>query len=269
MTLGRQRLARAAATGVLFVLAGGCSAGGTSEEAGGGTRAMGNPAADHEAGRLGARPRASAQGVPARGMRRLGGEAASGHLYVPASYKRSRPAPLVLGLHGAGGDGTGAISRLVPHADETGAILLAPKSRGRTWDVILDGFGPDVELIDRLLARVFRRYAIDADRVGVQGFSDGASYALSIGLINGDLFRHVVAFSPGFMEADDPHGSPVFFITHGTEDPILPIDQTSREIVPTLREEGYEVTYREFEGRHEVPNQLVPEAFAWLSQDGQ
>lgn len=33
------------------------------------------------------------------------------------------------------------------------------------------------------------------------GFSDGASYALSLGLPNGNLFSHIVAFSPGFMRA--------------------------------------------------------------------
>ncbi len=36
-----------------------------------------------------------------------------------------------------------------------------------------------------------------------QGFSDGASYALSLGVPNGDLFTHIVAFSPGFMRLPD------------------------------------------------------------------
>jgi predicted esterase len=36
--------------------------------------------------------------------------------------------------------------------------------------------------------------------LAVSGFSDGASYALSIGPANGDLFTHVMAFSPGFAD---------------------------------------------------------------------
>jgi poly(3-hydroxybutyrate) depolymerase len=40
---------------------------------------------------------------------------------------------------------------------------------------------------------------VDPQRICVSGFSDGASYALSLGLANGDLFTHVAAFSPGFM----------------------------------------------------------------------
>ena len=66
------------------------------------------------------------------------------------------------------------------------------------------------------------------------------------------------------MDTRNPHGSPSFFITHGTEDPKLPIDQTSREIVPELRAMGYAVTYREFPGKHEIPHNLELEALSWL-----
>jgi phospholipase/carboxylesterase len=60
-------------------------------------------------------------------------------------------------------------------------------------------FGPDVDYINRSLQHVFERYTVDPNRLGIAGFSDGASYALSLGLPNGDLFSHIIAFSPGFM----------------------------------------------------------------------
>jgi predicted esterase len=84
-------------------------------------------------------------------------------------------------------------------ADEAGLVLLAPESRGTTWDVLRGGYGPDVAFIDRALEQTFGRYAVDPRRLAVGGFSDGASYALSLGITNGDLFGHVLAFSPGFM----------------------------------------------------------------------
>jgi hypothetical protein len=43
-----------------------------------------------------------------------------------------------------------------------------------------------------------------------------------LGLINGDLFTHVMAFSPGFLVADRRDGRPAIFISHGTPDAILP-----------------------------------------------
>src|SRR3712207_7974813 len=50
------------------------------------------------------------------------------------------------------------------------------------------------------------------------GFSDGASYALSLGIPNGDLFTHLVAFSPGFAAPDGQRGHPRVFVGHGVDD---------------------------------------------------
>ena len=96
------------------------------------------------------------------------------------------------------------------------------------------------------------------DSVG--GFSDGASYALSLGVMNGDFFTHVLAFSPGFFRALEPHGRPRIYISHGTNDRVLPIDPCSRRIVAQLKGAGYDVTYKEFNGGHTVPEERRHEA---------
>ena len=132
------------------------------------------------------------------------------------------------------------------------------------WDLILDEYGPDVALIDRALARIFAQYTIEAGRVALGGFSDGASYALSLGLTNGDLFGSLIAFSPGFMKPAHRRNAPRFFISHGTEDHALPIDQTSRRIVPELERNGYQVRYREFAGGHSIPAEIAREAVEWF-----
>jgi phospholipase/carboxylesterase len=174
------------------------------------------------------------------------------------------PIPFVLMLHGAGGDGRGALGPFLERAEEAGVILLGPDSRGRTWDVLLGGYGLDVAFIDRALEQTFRRYAIDPDRVAVEGFSDGASYALGLGTANGDLFRRVVAFSPGYVPQSPAVGQPAIYVSHGVGDTVLPIDRCSRRIVPALRARGYDVRYHEFAGGHDVPVDISAEAFAWL-----
>lgn len=120
-------------------------------------------------------------------------------LYVPPGLRAGQPAPLVVALHGAGGVAEGALSLLQPFADEHRLVLLAPASRQATWDGIRGGYGSDVGGIDRALDRVFRTVPVDPERVGIAGFSDGASYALGLGLANGELFHHLIAFSPGFI----------------------------------------------------------------------
>jgi phospholipase/carboxylesterase len=184
---------------------------------------------------------------------------------VPVGYRPEQPAPFVMSLHGAGGNETSGLYPLRDLSDEAGLILLSPTSRRTTWDVIRGGYGPDVSFIDRALVAAFARCAVDLDRLAVAGFSDGASYALSLGITNGDLFGHVMAFSPGFMAPADQRGEPRIFISHGVKDQVLAIDRTSRRIVPQLERAGYDVQYREFDGPHTVPPEIAREALDWFA----
>ena len=215
-------------------------------------------------GRLAARPRATVK-TSATGERALGlGGARDAILQVPAQAT-SGPLPLFVLLHGANGTGAGVLRRLGSAADRMGIAVLAPDSRDSSWDAIRGDFGPDVTFVNRALERVFDSVAVDPQRVAVGGFSDGATYALSLGLINGDLFHRVVAFSPGFVVEGTSHGRPDFFISHGTADPILPIESCSRLIVPSLRTRGYDVTFREFDGGHDVPAGIALDAMRWVA----
>ena len=182
------------------------------------------------------------------------------YLYVPPTLDAAAPAPLVVVLHGAGGTAAPALQMLQAEADRWGAILLAPQSRKLRWDAIEGGFGPDVAFISRALSRVLASYRIDRTHLALAGISDGATYALSLGLANGDLFGHVMAFSPGFVAPTRRVGMPRFYVSHGTQDRILPIDECSRVIVPQLRGHGYDVQYDEFEGGHRLPPDLAARA---------
>src|SRR5918997_1310676 len=137
------------------------------------------------------------------GLHELGSDdvPAEGYLYLPAGYRGETPTPLVLLLHGAGEDARDGLAQLRGQADEAGIVLLASSSRGPTWDSILarGRYGQDAAAIDRALGHAFSRCKVDPERVALAGYSDGASYALSLGLANGDLFSHVLAFSPGFL----------------------------------------------------------------------
>jgi phospholipase/carboxylesterase len=215
-------------------------------------------------GQLASRPAApSADAGP--GVHRLGLDAGrDAVLFVPDGLADTRPAPFALMLHGAGGTGQGALGIARGLADELGVVALAPDSRGRTWDIILGAYGPDVDFLNRALDAAFRRAAVDTNRIAIGGFSDGASYALSLGVANGDLFTHVLAFSPGFMAPPAQQGAPRVYVSHGTADTVLPIASCSRRLVPRMQSAGYEVHYREFEGPHTVPAAISREAFEWF-----
>jgi len=186
-----------------------------------------------------------------------------GLYYIPSGYKADLRSPLWVVLHGAGGSAQ-TTQYLFALADEFGVVLLAPDSRDeRTWDGVLRNWGPDVEYIAAAVGHVARLCAIDRSRMTLAGFSDGASYALELGITYGDQFTRIVAMSPGVMQPMGARGKPKIFISHGTGDGVMPIDVTSRQFVPRLKKLGYDVTYREYDGSHRPSPPIVREAFQW------
>ncbi len=202
-------------------------------------------------GRLRSRPAAMSDGasLPA-GVHALDlGPGAEALLAVPVGP--SEPRPLLVFLHGAGGSGAFSLRTVGAVAGARGIVVLVPSSVGSTWDLIAGGLGPDVSLIDAALEQAFGRTAVTRTALG--GFSDGASYALSLGLANGDLFETVLAFSPGFVAPPRREGRPRVWITHGTRDRVLPVDRCGRRVARRLSADGYAVTYEEVDGGHVIP----------------
>ena len=176
--------------------------------------------------------------------------------------------PLLLMLHGATQRADDMFWYLGSAPEEAGVVILAPNARDTTWDAIGGSFGEDIACLNQALERVFETVAIDPARIAVGGFSDGASYGLSLGVINGDLFSRVAAFSPGFLISGNPHGKPRIFISHGTRDHILPIDRCGRRVAAGLIANGYDVTFREFDGDHEIPEPVAREGMKWIASSG-
>ena len=180
-------------------------------------------------------------------------------VFVPSSLLPT--SPLLVFFHGAGGSAATSLPLVETAADQHGCLVLLPTSTAPTWDFIAGGWGPDVARIDAALAIVFDRFAVSDAAFG--GFSDGASYALSIGLANGDLAHTLLAFSPGFAVPPDLLGRPRIWISHGTQDAVLPIDRCARPTARSLSQAGYHVNYQEFVGPHTVPPDCVDRAVRW------
>jgi predicted esterase len=188
-----------------------------------------------------------------------------GFIYVPPNYSATRPAALIVLCHGAGRSSTDwTTAPLDMLFGDRNIVVVAPDSRELSWDIRYGSYGPDVEFIDFALSYAFARCAIDPSKIAIGGFSDGASYAVSLGLTNGDLFTHVVGFSPGFYVPDTIRGKPRVFLSHGTSDPVLPFNWTSTQLAPALTNSGYSVKFVQFEGGHQIPLAVATEAMDWF-----
>ncbi len=180
---------------------------------------------------------------------------------VTAGTRKGKKA-LVVVLHGAGGSADSGLAAFETW-NAPGLVLVAPASKDYTWSGVL-GSDADLAGVNGALAKAYAHCPIDQRRIAIGGFSDGASYALSLGLASGDLFRSVIAFSPGGIVGSGQNGRPRFFVSHGTRDTVLPFGRTRGSIVPQLRKAGYPVTFRSFAGGHEVPPAIGKAAQRWF-----
>jgi len=154
-----------------------------------------------------------------------------------------------------------------------GLVLLAPDSAGETWDAVETAKEPpsidsplanrlshrfvssrDEKRVDAAIASLAGIVPIDRARTVLAGFSDGATFALAMGLSSAEHFAAVIAWSPGIAIRDvSPARGRRVFVSHGRQDPILKFDVTCGEIVPLLQSEGADVTFLPFDGGHDAP----------------
>lgn len=211
-------------------------------------------------GRLDSRPDQPTGAAPGPGVTRLDlGPGAEALLAVPPGDPR--PRPLLVFFHGAGGTAEQSLAAVAELVTARDVLVLAPTSIGTTWDLIDGGLGRDVAVLDAALAQVFATCPVS--QVALAGFSDGGSYALSLGVANGDLATAVLAFSPGFVSSPGRYGRARFWLSHGTDDPVLPVDRCGRRVSAELLADGYDVTYEEFVGGHVITPELVTAGLDW------
>jgi predicted esterase len=189
-------------------------------------------------------------------------------LVVPEGLDPNIQVPLVVLFHGGGGSAEKVLPMMEEHALEKRFLLLVPQSQFVTWDIVIAGSGPDIERLDRALAAVAARYRLDPAHIAFAGWSDGASYALTIGLSNGRFVTHILAFSGGFMTVLMPEGAPRVFISHGLQDQQLPIETSGRKHARQLEEAGYDVRYVVFNGPHKPQPPIIAMAVDAFLADG-
>lgn len=163
-------------------------------------------------------------------------------LYVPRSYDRTRPAPLVISMHGAGGwpvqhRDLSLWNRL---ADEHGFIVVYPAgtagSGPRTWRV---GPGPalmkDVRFISELIDTLQASYNIDARRIYANGLSNGGGMSFVLSCTLSDRIAAVglvgSALTLPWTWCKDERSVPMIAF-HGTDDEFTPYDGGKSFVTP-------------------------------------
>lgn len=207
---------------------------------------------------------------------RLLSEGSSGsvyYLYVPSTYRKEKPAPVIVSCHGT--DPFDTADRQVGEwkmlAEQHGCILVCPRLSGT--DGII-GSGPvsamleDEKIILSIMRDLCYRYNIDRRNILMTGFSGGGFPVYFVGLRHPDIFTAVVARNCNFNQGNIQDWYPMdalrtpIMVYWGEIDP-APIKSQSQQAVMYLRSAGFMVDTDEIKGTGHTRHPEVAMNF-WL-----
>ena len=160
-------------------------------------------------------------------------------LYVPKSYDRSKPTPLLISLHpgAARPELEMEISGWNELADGHGFIVVYPSGSDfpRVWPMGPRSLGRDVRFISDLIDKLEAEYNIDPKRIYADGMSIGGGMAFALSCRLSDRIAAVGAVAAAQMlpweECKDPRPAPTVAF-HGTTDRAAPYKGGPSPIAP-------------------------------------
>jgi len=115
------------------------------------------------------------------------------------------------------------------------------------------------------------QYPIDKNHLYLLGFSMGTVMSYALALTRPTLFRGIVANS-GYIPENthltflwDQVPSTEFLVTHGAQDPVIPI-QFARRARQLLEEGHARFTYKEYSMAHEISQESLDDFGTWLTR---
>jgi polyhydroxybutyrate depolymerase len=157
-------------------------------------------------------------------------------VYAPPSYHPAIPNPVVLALHGGGGNAEGSVDyfQLTEKSDQEGFIVVYPEGTGRrvlgklfgSWNAGrccapgMDENVDDVGFLSSLMDKLTTDFNVDPNRIYVLGMSNGAQMAFRLAC---ELANEIAAIGTSgsigsYDECNPSRPVPVIHI-QGREDP--------------------------------------------------
>lgn len=193
-------------------------------------------------------------------------------MFIPTGYDKKKKWPLVVALHGMGGDENSFFSaynngEMKKYAEQRGYLIVCPKGRGPTSMYLASA---ETDVLD-VIAEMKREFSIDEDRIYLTGHSMGGYGTWSIAVNHPDIFAAIAPISGGgnpFVMAKLKGAAHIpQLVIHGDNDPTVSVEE-SRKMVKAAKELGIKVKYNEIPGG-DHSNIVVPgfkDVFDWFDE---
>jgi len=200
---------------------------------------------------------------------KVNGKPYSYALHVPETPHPGKSYPLIVILHGAGGNGDAILPQWVQRLQEDFIIACPSYPMGAWWSFNAE------DLVLELIDDIRTSYSVDHSKVFLAGLSNGAIGAYLIGMFHPDRFAGIVPIAGSITERYmhflvNLKNTPVYMI-QGEFDSFFPI-KYSRRVNTILTDMKYPVIYREHSekgrghGGHFLPDGEVPALVDWLKK---
>ncbi len=191
-------------------------------------------------------------------------------VFIPSKYDASKPTPMVVALHGMGGDensyfmsyDNGIVKR---EAEARGYIVVCPKGRGSASMYMGDA---EKDVLD-VIAAMRRDYNVDANRIYLTGHSMGGYGTWSIAPKYPELFAAIAPISGGGNpQALSKIKHVPEIVIHGDNDPTVNVEN-SRKMVKAAQELGIKIKYVEVPGGNhtDIAVPAMKGIFDWFDEN--
>jgi phospholipase/carboxylesterase len=207
--------------------------------------------------------------------------------HIPKEASPVRPAPVVVMIHGWGGNetvtwvfkqtipqGVAIVTPRAPFAlDNDEGFIWFHNGEGQRLRPIPDTLETGLSKLQQFLGSLADLYPIDPERLIMLGFSQGGAMITTLLLTRPETRQTtlgVVLLAGALLQLPQVRPAPNLlaglpvFIAHGIEDAIIPlrVAQQARQLYLEL---GAEVTYGEYPTGHKVNSQGMKDLTAWLA----
>jgi phospholipase/carboxylesterase len=189
---------------------------------------------------------------------------------TPLHYERNYAYPLIVWLHGAGGDES-QVERIMPHVSLRNHAAAAPRAAGSVWEQTNAGIHHAERVVLEAIDAARSRLNIAADRIFLAGYQDGGVMALRVALRNPNHFAGAATLCGPFPRGLQPLARlkeirrlPLLMM-YGQEGRRYPVDAMCNDLA-LFHTAGLQVALRQYPCGDEMTTTMLQDLDSWIME---